>query len=58
MKVLRPESIKIKEEHKMTQEQYYAILREKWAEVDQNSLAEIKAYNEFKRMLRLMMKED
>lgn len=42
----------------MTQEQYYAILREKWAEVDQNSLAEIKAYNEFKRMLRRMMEED
>ena len=39
----------------MSQEQYYAILAEKWAQVDKNSLEEIKEYNRWKTMMRSLM---
>lgn len=36
----------------MTAEEYYKILKEKWDNVNQNSLQEIKAYNQYRNELR------
>lgn len=36
----------------MTTEEYYAILKEKWEATDKNDLNAVKAYNEFRMMLR------
>lgn len=42
----------------MTLEQYNAILREKWAQTDQDDPKAIKAYNRFEKMLRELMEQD
>ena len=42
----------------MTQAQYYKLLEEKYNQTDWNSLASIKAYNEYARQLRKMLAED
>ena len=36
----------------MTVKEYYKILKEKWDNVNQNNLQEIKAYNQYKNNLR------
>lgn len=41
----------------MTKEQYYELLKIKHAETDWNNLNSIKAYNEYARQLRKMIKE-
>lgn len=38
--------------NKLTTNEYYEILKQKWEQVDKNSLEQIHAYNEFKRQLR------
>lgn len=35
----------------------YAMLRERWAQVDQSNLEEIKAYNRYARMVRKAFEE-
>lgn len=40
----------------MTLKEYYEELKRLWAQVDKNSLAEIKRYNELKRELRRTVK--
>ena len=42
----------------MTIDEYYSILAECWQKVDQNNLAQIRAYNEFKRELRKILDEE
>ena len=42
----------------MSQEQYYALLAERWAQVDQSNLEEIKAYNRWKKMLRELLEQE
>lgn len=39
----------------MTYEEYYEALKEKHDETDWSNLDEVKAYNEFARMLRSLM---
>lgn len=39
----------------MTREQYYKLLEQKHQQTDWNSLASIKAYNEYARQLRKQM---
>ena len=42
----------------MSQDEYYAILKERWEQVDKNNLEAIRAYNEFKRQLRHQLDEE
>ncbi len=42
----------------MTQAEYFAILKEKWEQVDKDNLEAIRAYNEFKRQLRHQLDEE
>ncbi len=42
----------------MTWEQYYALLAERWAQVDQENLQEIRAYNRWRRMMRQLLEVD
>ena len=55
-----PATVLVRDAHrlkKMTQEEYYRILKEKWEKVDKNNLEEIKRYNEFKRILRYILED-
>lgn len=36
----------------MTAKEYYKILKEKWDDVNQNNLQEIKEYNQYRNELR------
>jgi hypothetical protein len=42
----------------MTQSEYFAILKEKWEQVDKTDREAIHAYNEFKRQLRHQLDEE
>ena len=42
----------------MTQTEYFAILKEKWEQVDKDDLNAVRAYNEFKRQLRHQLDEE
>ena len=39
----------------MTQEEYYAVLKEKYDKTDWSNLEEIRKYNEYARLLRSLM---
>ena len=42
----------------MTTETYYKILKEKWEKVDKTDRDQIRAYNEYKRLLRQLIDDD
>lgn len=42
----------------MSRDEYYALLKKKHEQTDWNDLASIRAYNEYTRMLRQLLKED
>ena len=42
----------------MTQAEYFAILKEKWEQVDKDNLEAIRAYNKFKQLLRHQLDEE
>lgn len=46
------------EEHSMTRDQMYRLLKERAAQTDWNNLQSIKAYNQYARMLRHLIEEE
>ena len=42
----------------MTQDEYFALLKEKWEQTDQTSREAIHAYNEYARELRHQLDEE